>query len=116
MRSAPDDLERLPRMSPADEPVVPTGVDRRRRAPWMLTVAMVVFGLGLVFVSGFFLLHVLAWASTTDPEYPRSLSEAWIRFFGLKHGGPVAIPAFFGLLFGVAFVALGIDKAGAKRG
>ena len=116
MNAPPDDLDRLPGMSPANEAIVPTRVARRGPTASMLPLGMVLSGIGILLLSGFFLLWVFALASMTDDTDPNYWSEVLNKMFGLQYGARVAIPASFGLLLGIASVVLGIYKAGAKRG
>lgn len=103
-------------MSPADLPIVPTAEDLPRRSPWMLPVAMVACGVGLILVSGFFLLWVFALATMISEDEPHYWSVVLGRMFAPQYGARVAIPSCFGLVLGFALFSIGFYKAGAKRG
>jgi hypothetical protein len=113
-----NDLDQLPDMSPSDVPGVPSMPDRVRVSPRRtLPMVMILAGIGLALVCGFFLLVAYGLASRVpitrdDPGY---WSLVLSRMFGVKDGGSVAIPASFGMLVGVALLGLGMVKAGKRR-
>ncbi len=111
MKDKPDDLERLPRMSPADEPVVPTGVDRRRRIRWVAVVPILVLAYGLAFVCLFFLTYVLALVGIGSPMGPDPYSEVLKRMLKKQSAWAFVI----GLVVGVAFQAFVLDRSGRKQ-
>jgi len=113
-----NDLDRLPDMSPSDEPGIPSMPDRVPRSPRVTSpMVMILAGLVLTLVCVFFLFLAYGLASlvpitTDDPGY---WSLVLGRMFGAEHGRWLAIPASFGFLLGVTFVMLGMVKRGKRR-
>src|SRR6516165_6150147 len=100
--SETDSLERLPRMSPVDDPVLPSGSGNRRRGPRVTSREfMVVAGLVLTLVSGLLLFFVYGLASLVPPDDPRYWSLVLERILRPEYGGWVAIPSLLGLLMGI---------------
>ena len=82
-----------------------------------ISMVMILGGIGLMIVCGFFLFVAYGLASRVpitqdDPGY---WSMVLGRMFGAEHGGWMAIPASFGMLVGVVFLVLGMVKAGKRR-
>ncbi len=111
-----DDLDRLPNLSPMDEREIPPMPRRAKRPKQMtLSIAMILAGTVLILVCGFLLFAVYGPASKAVGDDPESSARVLGWMFGIDQGGWVAIPASFGILLGVAFVALGLVKAGKRR-
>ncbi len=80
-----------------------------------MPIVMILAGIGLILVCGFLVVAVYGVASMVTGDDPESSSRAWGWAFGIDRGGWAAIPASFGILLGVAFVALGLVKAVRRR-
>jgi hypothetical protein len=111
-----DDLDRLPNMSPTDDPRIPLMSGRAARPLRMTTPRrMILGGMTLTLVCGLLLFFVYGLASMVLENNAEYWSLVLGRMFGLEHGGWVAIPALFGMLLGVVLVVLGLVKAGKRR-
>ena len=113
-----NDLDRLPDMSPSDEPGIPSMPGRVPRSPRVtIPTVMILVGivLTLVCVFSLFLVYGLASLGTITSDEPGYWSLVLGRMFGAEHGGWLAIPASFGFLLGVTFVMLGLVKRGKRR-
>jgi hypothetical protein len=104
-------LDRLPRMSPVEEPALPSGADGLRWGPRMtIQEIMIVSGVGTILACGLLLFFVYGLASMLPPDDPAYWSLVSEKMFGLMYGGPVAIPSSLGLLFGIGLIFFGIFK------
>ena len=111
MEDATGDLDRLPRMSPVDEPAVPAGAGGLRRRPWItIQEAMIVSGVGLILVCGLLLFFVYGLATMVPDDEPGYRSLVLERMFGLEYGGWTTIPSSLGLLVGIGLVSCGIFR------
>jgi hypothetical protein len=111
MENATDYLDRLPRMTPVDEPAVFSGAGGVRRGFRMTKQELVIVsGVVLILSCGPLLFFVYGLASMVPPDDPLYWSHVLATMFGLKYGGWVAIPSSFGLLLGIGLVLLGIFK------
>ncbi len=111
MKNATDYLDRLPRMTPADEPAVFSSAGGVRRGFRMAKQElMIVSGVVLILLCGSLLFFVYGLASMVDPDDPLYWSHVLATMFRLKHRGRVAIPSSSGLLLGIGLVLLGIYK------
>lgn len=106
-----DDLDRLSRMSPADDPVIPPASDRGARRPRLdARMARLLAGFLLILVCGLLLLVAYGYATmATDPTLAPAAYWSGVRerLLGLDHAGRVAIPASAGLIVGLVLFAMG---------
>src|SRR5262245_51816925 len=115
MRDRPDDIDRLQKISPADEFDAQPMPDRLRRPPRMIRpTAMVLLGIGVIVVCGVLLLFVVGLSSFPPPTDSTNwpISVVLSRTFGLDQGGLVAIPALCGFLAGVVLFISGLSRIG----
>src|SRR5262249_29422447 len=101
----PDDLGQLPKMSPADRQDIPPNLGRfGPSARFTVQTGMVLPGVGLILISGFFLgTLVLGPAMETNPDNPAYWSEV-IERVRRYDGGLVTVPTILGLLLGALCV------------
>jgi len=110
MKTLPDDLDRLPKMSQGDErpSLLPSG--RAERAPGMTSGEWTLLGgVALIVVSGVLLFFAYGLASkiVTDDQ-PQYWSVILKTMFTLAPCGPMTWAGLSGLILGVVFVFAGI--------
>jgi hypothetical protein len=109
-----DDLDRLPRMSPVEEPIIsPTEGLGRRRSRMVIRLATILSGIALILVCGWFLFIAVAERLVLiDPtlEGPAYLAEVSKRLSGPQLWGLLSGPPSLGLTLGFVLVGLGLIK------
>jgi hypothetical protein len=113
MKDVPDDLERLPRLSPIEEPAIPARLRRARRVPGMTRRwVMGLFGIVLIYGCGWLLFFVFGRASMSLAPLTQDDPGYWPRVWNkvVEHGLSELIVAALGLLLGIACVTLAIRQ------
>jgi hypothetical protein len=111
-----DDLDRLPNLSPIDEPEI-SPMPGRAHGPTRMTMAIVLIVIGavVIVICGSLLFAVTVNASKAAGDDPEASSRVLGWMFGNEHGATVAIVASIDILMGIAFIALGIVKVVVRR-
>jgi hypothetical protein len=113
------DLDRLSRMMPVDEPVVPPTDPWSRRSWRTIRAVMVLAGVVMMLVCGWILFIILGQALLlVDPELSGSAywSEVSSRLFGPRFWRWLISPPCWGFVLGIVLVVLGLLRPGRLEG